>query len=198
MAHLPVAQPGPPSGRRIVLGLWLVRHAPALSDGRIAGRRDVDADCADSAQIAALAHHLTRLSGAEIWASPARRCQQTCAALNLTPRLIPDLWEQDFGAWEDMPAAEIPDLGPLPPKDLARHRPPQGESFDDMCARVRPILETARTPVIIIAHAGTARAALSMVVGAAALSFAIAPLSLTQMSRTPGGWAVEGVNRVFA
>lgn len=185
-------------GRRIVTQLWLIRHAPALSGGRVAGRRDVAADCSDSGRIAALRRYLTGLNGPQIWASPARRCQQTCAALDLQPRLFPALWEQDFGLWEDIPATEIPDLGPLSPRELARYRPPRGESFNQMCARVRPVLESAAGPVVIVAHAGTARAALAMVVGPAALSFAIAPLSVTQLTRTPAGWAVEYVNRSFA
>lgn len=183
-------------GARIVTTLWFVRHAPAVTSGRIAGRRDVPADCTDTAQIAALSRHIAAISGAQIWSSPARRCQQTCAAMNLTPRLIPDLCEQDFGQWEDIPATEIPDLGPLSTRELASYRPPNGECFDQMCARVRPVLETANGPVVIIAHAGTARAALAMVTGPAALSFAIAPLSMTQLTRTPAGWAVECVNRI--
>lgn len=178
--------------------LWLVRHAPAIAKGRIAGRRDVAADVTDTRQINALRQHLATLKEVDIWSSPARRCQQTCAALGLTPRLIPNLWEQDFGLWEDIPATEIPDLGPLTPRELARYRPPDGESFNQMCARVRLVLEKASGRVVVVAHAGTARAALSMVAGPAALSFAIAPLSVTQMTLTPAGWAVECVNRTFA
>ncbi len=33
-----------------------------------------------------------------------------------------------------------PDLGPLSPDDLVRHRPPEGESFADLCARTLPAL----------------------------------------------------------
>lgn len=183
---------------RIVTRLWLVRHAPALTNGRIAGRRDVAADLTDTSQINALRQYLTTLRGAKIWSSPARRCQQTCTALGLTSEPVPDLWEQDFGLWEDIPATEIPDLGPLTPRELARYRPPDGESFDQMCARVCPVLVQASGPVVIVAHAGTARAAMSMVTGPAALSFAIASLSVTQMTRTPAGWAVECVNRTFS
>ena len=58
------------------------------------------------------------------------------------------------------------------------------------------MLTKAQGTTAIIAHAGTARAALAMVIGPAALSFSIAPLSLTILTRTPGGWAVEAVNRV--
>ena len=35
--------------------LLLIRHAPPLNGGRLAGRRDIDADCSDSAAFAAMA-----------------------------------------------------------------------------------------------------------------------------------------------
>ncbi len=172
--------------------LLILRHAPLARPG-LAGRRDVDADCSNRA---ALDWAAGALRGAgSIWASPALRCRQTCAALALFPEYPPGLWEQDFGIWEE-PGAEIPDLGPLPVAELAAHRPPGGESFLDMCARVQPQLAQAQGTVAIIAHAGTVRAALAMAVGPAALSFSIAPLSLTILARTPNGWSVEAVNRV--
>lgn len=172
--------------------LLLLRHAPLAKPG-LAGRRDVAADCSDLAALdwarAALA-----MAGTH-WASPALRCRQTCAALGIAPEWHPALWEQDFGAWEE-PDAAIPDLGPLPPAELARQRPPGGESFLDMAARVQARLLQARGTVAIVAHAGTVRAALALAVGPAALSFSVAPLSLTILSRSPAGWAVEAVNRV--
>lgn len=171
--------------------LLILRHAPLARPG-LAGRRDVPADCSDRA---ALDWAARRLQGAgTCWASPALRCRQTAVALGLTPDLLPGLWEQDFGDWERQ-GTRIPDLGPLPPAELAAHRPPGGESFLDMAARVRPLLLKARGPTAIIAHAGTARAALALAVGPAALSFVIAPLSLTILTRTGDDWAVEAVNR---
>ncbi|RDD70374.1 histidine phosphatase family protein [Paracoccus versutus] len=172
--------------------LLILRHAPLAGPG-LAGRRDVAADCSDRA---ALDWAGAALRGAGMhWSSPALRCRQTCAALDLAPEWHPGLWEQDFGAWEE-PGAMIPDLGPLAPEALVRQRPPGGESFLDMAARVQPLLEQARGTVAIVAHAGTVRAALALAVGPAALSFSVAPLSLTILSRSPAGWAVEAVNRV--
>ena len=171
--------------------LLIARHAPLARPG-LAGRRDVAADCSDHAALRWLAG---QLAGMPLLSSPALRCRQTCAALGISPEYHPALWEQDFGQWEE-PGTVIPDLGPLPVAELAAHRPPGGESFLDMAARVRPLLTKAQGTTAIIAHAGTARAALAMVIGPAALSFSIAPLSLTILTRTPGGWAVEAVNRV--
>ncbi|QRZ15910.1 histidine phosphatase family protein [Paracoccus methylovorus] len=172
--------------------LLILRHAPLAQPG-LAGRRDVAADCSN---LAAFDWARAALLGAQTcWSSPARRCRQTCTALGLSPEWHPMLWEQDFGAWEE-PGTPIPDLGPLPPEELARKRPPGGESFLDMAARVQPLLMAARGTVVVVAHAGTVRAALALAVGPAALSFSVAPLSLTILSRSAAGWAVEAVNRV--
>ena len=117
--------------------LSILRHAPALTEGRLAGRRDVPADCSDHA---ALARVKARIGAAEqVICSPALRCRQTATALGLTwDSTDPALWEQDFGAWEGLPFDALPDLGPLETAQLARHRPPGGESFADLCARITP------------------------------------------------------------
>lgn len=177
--------------------LLLVRHAPALHGGALAGRRDVPADIPDSPALRAIRARLADPVPPLALVSPARRCLWTACAIAQSPdcRTDPRLLEQDFGAWEGLPFAELPDLGPLAPEALAAHRPPGGESFLDMAARVRPVLEAASGTTAIIAHAGTVRAALSLVTGpAAALAFAVAPLSLTVMTRHGGQWSIECVN----
>lgn len=184
--------------RSAVHDLILIRHAPALNEGRLAGRRDVPADLGDAGALAAaraIAGPVDR-----VFSSPALRCRQTAAALwESTPHLDPRLWEQDFGAWEGLPFADMPDLGPLSPTDLATHTPPGGESFADLCARVRPALEAiAAQPgrSAIVAHAGTIRAALAMALGsiAPALSFSVDPLSVTRLALHGTQWAIGGVN----
>ena len=176
--------------------LILLRHAPSLTGGLLAGRRDVAADCGDRAALSRLAARIAAdAADADILVSPALRCRQTAEAIGLTPdRLDPALWEQDLGAWEGTDPARLPDLGPLSPDALAGHRPPGGESFTDMAARVIPVLTALDRDTVVIAHAGTVRAALSMVVGPAALSFSVAPLSMTVLRRAGADWAVDGVN----
>ena len=175
--------------------LFLVRHAPALNDGRLAGRRDVPADLSDAAGLARLAAALPRDIATLV--SPALRCRQTAAALGRDDaRPDPALWEQDFGAWEGLAPDALPDLGDLAPADLAAHRPPRGESFDDMAARVGAALRAVNEDAVIIAHAGTVRAGLALVTGPAAISFAVAPASLTILRSAGANWAVEAVNRL--
>ncbi|MFV0300037.1 MAG: histidine phosphatase family protein [Paracoccus sp. (in: a-proteobacteria)] len=173
--------------------LYLVRHAPAVTQGRLTGRRDVPADCSDEAALAEFRRHLP--DRATVWASPAQRCRMTVNALQLAaPEFYADLWEQDFGAWEGLPYQQLPDLGSLSHAALANHRPPGGESFELMASRVRARLYQARGDTVIIAHGGTVRAALTMVVGPAALAFEIDPLSLTILRGSGPDWSAMTVN----
>lgn len=186
--------------------LFLIRHAPALHGGRLAGRSDVAADLSDGAALARMRDLLAAAELTAVVASPALRCVQTAGALwpGLAPRLDPRLVEQDFGAWEGMEFAALPDLGPLAPASLAAHRPPGGESFADLCARVAPALADLAGQggrIAVLAHAGVVRAALARALGSvpAALAFQVAPLSLTEVHAQPGGgWSVAGVNRTCA
>ncbi|AUH35137.1 histidine phosphatase family protein [Paracoccus tegillarcae] len=177
--------------------LFLIRHATPLNEGRLAGRRDVSADCSDVEAVAAVRARLPE--GAAQWCSPALRCRMTADALGLVaPDLHQELWEQDYGAWEGLPFDQLPDLGQLGPAELASHRPEGGESFGDMAARAVPRLAAASGDTVVVAHAGTVRAGLSMVVGPAALSFTVAPLSLTVLRKTGTDWSVEAVNLTAA
>ena len=166
----------------------------------MAGRRDVEADCSNSAALAALAARVGLSAQDHLITSPARRCQQTARALFArTGQPEPCLWEQDFGAWEGIAYADLPDLGAMTLPDLAAFAPPQGESFTDVAARVGPwVMGAPAGRHVVVAHAGVIRAALGLALGAVpmGLGFVIAPMSLTRISRdmTSGAWAVHFVN----
>jgi alpha-ribazole phosphatase len=181
--------------------LLLIRHAPVLANRQLAGRSDVPADCSDLRALAGMRSAIGAVEHRIM--SPALRCAQTAAALwpDLpAPETDARLWEQDFGDWELMPYADLPDLGPLPREALAKACPPRGESFADLCARALPALETLSAlggRVAVVAHAGTVRAALSMALETtgAALAFQLSPLSLTRLtSMAGGGWSIGVVN----
>lgn len=178
----------------------LIRHAPVMGGRCLTGRLDLPADLSDQARIAAVAARLPRQ--VRLISSPARRCLMTAEALlpRLPPRLDERLWEQSFGDWEGLAHADLPDLGPLTPDALADHRPPNGENFRELCARTIPALLdlTAEAGIkVVTAHAGTVRAALAHATGSVsgALSFQVAPLSLTRFHVGPQGhWSVAEVN----
>ncbi len=180
--------------------LILIRHAPAVHGGRLAGRRDVAADLPAEP---VLQQVRDGVGAARLVASPALRCVQTAQALwpEMTPRFDERLWEQDFGDWEGQPFEAVPDLGQLTSEALARHRPPNGESFADLCDRAAPALAdivAGGGRVAVVAHAGVVRAALALAIGSVpgALAFQVAPLSITRLLALPGGgWSVAEVNR---
>lgn len=182
--------------------LILIRHAPALTGGRLCGRTDVPARFEDADAVARLAEALADLR--QVVTSPALRCRQTASALfpQITPPQDARLWEQDFGAEDGMALTDLPDLGPLSSEALATHRPPEGESFADMVARVTPALQElgakaiADGPLAVVAHAGTVRAGLALAMGTtpAALTFEVVPLSVTRLRCFNGAWSIVCVN----
>ena len=182
--------------------LFLIRHAPVTPAGLLAGRTDLD--CAlDPKAVAAVTRMLPPVAG--VVTSPALRCRRTAAALfpDATPVKDADLWEQDFGIYDGRPYADLPDLGALDGHALAHHRWDGGESFADVVLRVSFRLDhwgnvaTDSGPMALVCHAGTIRSALAQVTGPGpALAFEIAPLSVTRMTKVPGGWAIGFVNRV--
>lgn len=191
-------QATPPHKAAAQATLLMIRHARADDQGRLAGRRDVPAnvDPHAAAALAALIGPVDR-----IMVSPAMRCRMTAAALWPDRDAVQDarLWEQDFGAWEGAAYAHLPDLGPMTQAELAATAPPGGESFADVCARITPALEAFAAQggrIAVVAHAGTVRAALARALGhvPSALSFRVAPLSLTRIEAAPAGWAIDGVN----
>ena len=185
--------------------LILLRHAPLAESGRLFGRSDAAADLSDTAAVAAL--RATLPDPARLLSSPAKRCRDTAEAIfDRAGETDPDLWEQDFGDWEGRAYADVPDLGPLTDDALADHRPPGGESFRDLTMAAGPrhvealdVTYTVRPgPVVIVAHAGTIRAALSVALGGTprALRFEVPTLSTTALTRLPdGGFAIRWVNR---
>ncbi len=172
--------------------LLLVRHAPSHGAAHLAGRRDIAAQLPPPPSPA---RHIS---------SPALRCRQTAEALLPGAGFTQDarLWEQDFGAWEGLETASLPDLGPLSRAELACHRPPGGESFLDVCHRATPALQgiAADGPALVITHAGVIRAALGLALGdlAQGLAFKLAPLSATRLTYMAGAWSIGFVNIALA
>ena len=168
--------------------LSLIRHAPSTPHGRLYGRTDADIISPTKQDIERLAPQLADASA--IYSSPAKRCLKSCASIlpdRPAPKQIDAFWEQNFGDWEDTAYDELPDIGDLYGAELADFRPPLGESFSDICARVIPTLNTLLAQdkaehIAIFAHAGVIRAILSFAFESqiAALKCTIETLSITQ------------------
>lgn len=205
---------------------WWIRHGPVHNpDRRLYGQDDLDAHFPDPGTVAGLA---AALPDDALWfTSHLKRTHQTAGvlagALRDAGRTPPapiahaDLAEQHFGEWQGLTFAELKALGAAfermwhAPGDT---RPPGGESFTDVVARVATDIEslTRANPgrdIVAVAHGGTIRAALALALGldaGAALGFRIDTLSLTRIDHVPPGtdrapgtlrrWRVEGVNSV--
>ncbi len=190
---------------------WWLRHAPVPCPfGRIHGQLDVACDLSDTDDFRWLAGRIP--ANAVLVESGLIRCRQTAGGLETAglllppPQVEPDLAEQDFGRWQgrswpELEAAKDPDLKGFW-CDPAGTAPPGGESFAAMVARVVDVVtrlerEHAGRDILVVAHAGTVRAAVALALGlspATALRLAVQPLSLTRVDATIDGWRVECVN----
>lgn len=183
---------------------WWVRHAPVAAQG-FCGWTDAPADLSDDYSLAALRAALPE--DAVLFTSDLERAIATAEVLaRRTWRrqpAEPALREQNFGEWEGRSYGEDgPDLTAFW-RDPANTRPPEGESFADLCERVGRFVASATeqdsADVVVVAHAGVVRAALALALGlppVQALAFEVSPLSLTRIDwvLSARAWRIGAVN----
>jgi broad specificity phosphatase PhoE len=179
---------------------WWIRHAPVVEHGgRIYGQQDLDCDVGHAAVFDGLAH---QLPADAVWVTThLRRTRRTAEAILHRrpdrPALLAEreLAEQHFGDWQGRHRDElIAERGQqwdrfwLAP---AHERPPGGESFVDLMARVHASVERlsaahAGRDIVAVTHGGTIRAALAHALGLEperALAFVVDNCSLTRIDR---------------
>jgi len=183
--------------------IW-IRHASVQGqESRYYGQLDVACEPVNPVVASVLARQLPPVA---VWmATPLSRTRATALALKpgVDPIEIPDLTEQNYGVWQgrghnDVYAANR-GLDWTNPADI---RPPEGESFADLAARVAGAVDRltahyAGHSIVAVAHAATIRAAIGHALGldpATSLRIEIAPLSLTRLNcRIVNGAPVWGV-----
>lgn len=183
---------------------WL-RHGPvAHAQGMITGQQDFPCSLTDTETIAAVGATLP--SDAVIVASALSRARATVEAVaGRPPEVIdPALMEQDFGQWNGARWADVADVAEALGMwtDPVTVRPPDGESFADLCQRVAGFIARAAEAwpdrdVVIGAHAGTIRAALAHGLGLTAaprplLNVVVDNFSITRIDVLPDGAASVG------
>jgi alpha-ribazole phosphatase len=149
-----------------VSGHVFLRHPPLPQmRGRCYGRLDVAlpsevfASAAASLRADAPDHALWSLP---VISSPAQRCHGLAQACANGRNIATDarLLEMDFGDWENQVWSDVPrEALDRWACDVAGFRPPGGESFADLIARVGAALDALSGPHLIVAHAGVVRAA---------------------------------------
>lgn len=162
----------------VVVSMLLARHGetPDNAHGLILGRRDPPLSSVGREQSARLAARAASGAVAAIWCSPLRRARQTAAivaeAVGVEPTVLEDLIESDRGSWEGRPVAELaaisPDLFAAFEAGDQAFVFPGGESIAQQVQRTRTALNVVAagpTRGLVVAHAGTIRAALIAVGG---------------------------------
>ena len=199
-----------------VTRLFLVRHALVEPSARAMLYGAMDVALCDTAlrEEAALHRWLAgRLPQPARWVvSGLSRTRATAAAVFAAgyPETgleeEPDLAEQHLGEWQGIPHEALAERLRHAPHPFwphaAEERPPGGESFDDVRARVGPVMERladqhAGGDVVVVAHGGSIRAALAHALDLSAhqaFGFSIRNLGLTRLERHGADWRVAAVN----
>ena len=196
---------------------WWVRHAPVRSDGgNIYGQVDIECDCSDRYVFEGVAKVLPK--NAVWYASGMQRTHQTASAiwdagLPAPAELIKDkaFDEQHMGEWQGLNRAQF--FASLPVEigsywfAPAHERAPGGESFNDLCERVRDAVERisvehAGKDIVAVAHGGTIKAAITHALKLdpwRGLAFTIDNCSITRLDHLAGtghiGWRVPMINQ---
>lgn len=187
--------------------LFMVRHGPTHAKSMV-GWSDIPADLSDTAALVRLSDFLP--PAAPVISSDLSRAVDTADAIeNGRLRLPhdPELREIHFGDWElrrfDEVSAEAPDHIRAfweTPGDIA---PPNGESWNAVCARVdravdRLLVSHPGQDLIVVAHFGailTQVARAEGLDGSAAFRHKIDNLSVTVIE-TVGDWGAARINHI--
>ena len=190
--------------------IW-IRHAPVQGqEARYFGHLDVSAEPMHPGIAAALTR---RLPPVAVWVgSPLIRARMTALALRegVDPIAVPDFIEQDYGLWQGRSHNDVYNanrtLDWTNPSDI---RPPEGESFADVCARVAAAVDRlsehyAGHSIVALGHQSTVRASIAHALNltpAAVMRFEIAPHSMTRLTRRivngEAQWSIGSVNVEF-
>lgn len=204
----------------MIVDLYLIRHAPVLgAKEKLYQTANEPADLSQGSKLDKLAARLP--ADASWFSSPLQRAETTAQALKIrqkdTTEITLDhrLTEQDFGDWFGLSFEDLwQEIKILPPHNwsllAAESCPPGGESFQAVWDRVGGFLDDFKDQDkkdnrIIISHAGVIRAMMGHILQLSpdkALSFALAPLSMTHVqycdTRFRGGqWRLVTVNENF-
>jgi broad specificity phosphatase PhoE len=196
--------------------LFLVRHALVEPSARLTMYGTMDVGLCDLAlrqEAASYRWLAARLPQPARWlVTPLSRTHATAAAIfaagypEATLETDPELIEQALGEWQGLPHEAFLERLRHPPHPFWSihwdERPPGGESFGDVIARVGPALErlvaeNAGGDVVIVAHGGSIRAAVAHAMGVGGqpvLAFSIKNLSLTRLEKVGPDWRVAAVN----
>lgn len=184
--------------------LFLIRHGPTHQTV-FTGWRDVPADLSDTAAVARMRDHLPK--DVPIISSDLIRCVATADAIAGGRVRLPhdrDLREFDFGAWDGLGFEEVGTRDPVLSRafwdDPGDVTPPQGESWNDVAARVTAAIARHRAThkdLIVVAHFGAILCQIGALTGQTPkqiIAQKIDPLSVSELHFDGSEWGLVSVN----
>jgi probable phosphoglycerate mutase len=156
-----------------------MRHGDVRQDPikRYIGQADLSLNSTGRLQAAAWRDELAQVPFTKIFCSDLSRSFETAAiiAAERTPSVqtLQRLREINLGAWDGQPIADVRAMYPGEYEkrgtDLAYYRPPAGECFADVAARVIPLFEeivrNVQGNLLIVGHGGVNKVILSHLLG---------------------------------
>jgi alpha-ribazole phosphatase len=156
----------------------LLRHAHTDLHGCFCGHLDPGLSVQGREQLPTILQSVSEIMPGAIWSSDLRRARETAEPIakhfGLDYTTSSAFREMNFGAWEGLTWKEVelkyPDDAKAWAKLFPHHRPPGGESFLELQARVVEQLEELAKhakPVckLLVTHAGFIRTAVAWVLG---------------------------------
>jgi probable phosphoglycerate mutase len=165
-----------PGRRRPVL--YFVRHGETAwnAEKRLQGQLDIPLNALGRVQAThcgdvlrgLFERHGRKPASLDYVSSPLKRASETMERLRSELGLPPQdyrtdarLMEMSFGAWEGFTYADVrrdgSDILATRERDKWRFKPPQGESYEELTARVSAWYESVKQDTVVTAHGGVAR-----------------------------------------
>jgi probable phosphoglycerate mutase len=159
--------------------IYLMRHGEIekRSELQLVGQVDVPLTDAGLRQAHNWRKNLQTTQFERIYSSDLQRCRLTAEILaqdrNQSVVTLRQLREINLGEWDGISRIDVdarfPGEWSKRGADLAEYRPPTGESFTDLQARVVPvfldIMEQTQSHALIVAHAGVNRVIICHILG---------------------------------
>jgi len=137
--------------------IWLVRHGETAWSriGKHTGRSDIPLTEEGERQARAVGAYLGGRRFGQVLVSPLRRARHTCELAGYAPvaRVVPELVEWDYGAYERRLTSEV--RAEIPGWTIWTHGVPGGEAVDEVAARARRVLasvEAGEGDALLFAH----------------------------------------------
>lgn len=205
---------GVPSGatNRLVL----LRHAEADFHGRFCGHSNPSLTMRGRTRLLAIIQGLSlaSISPTAIWSSDLRRATETAEPVakhfGLNYSTSPGLREMNFGSWEGLSWSEVESRYPEDSRawmvKFPHHRPPGGESFLELQARVIDELQSLADqaePVctLVVTHAGFIRTAVAWVLGMSdecISRIALNHCAISILENVRNHWSLSAMNLDFS